>query len=119
MPIHNRIAAFHEDMTEWRRDLHQHPELALEKHRTSAMIQAKLKEFGVEEIITGMARTGVLGVIRGREPGGAIGLRADIDALPIHEATGLPHASATPGVNACVRPRRSYDHAARRRPLSG
>jgi amidohydrolase len=102
MPIHNRIAAFHEDMTAWRRDLHQHPELALEEHRTSAMIQAKLKEFGVEEIITGLARTGVVGVIRGWEPGGAIGLRADIDALPIHEATGLPHASATPGVmHAC------------------
>jgi amidohydrolase len=102
MPIHNRIAAFHDDMTAWRRDLHQHPELALEEHRTSAMIQAKLKEFGVEEIITGMARTGVVGVIRGREPGGAIGLRADIDALPIQEATGLPHASATSGVmHAC------------------
>jgi amidohydrolase len=102
MPIHNRIAAFHEDMTAWRRDLHKHPELALEERRTSTMIQAKLKEFGVEEIITGLARTGVVGVIRGREPGGAIGLRADIDALPIHEATGLPHASATPGVmHAC------------------
>jgi metal-dependent amidase/aminoacylase/carboxypeptidase family protein len=81
MPIHNRIAAFHEDMTAWRRDLHQYPELALEEHRTSATIQAKLKEFGVEEIVTGMARTGVVGVIRGRKPGGAIGLRADIDAF--------------------------------------
>jgi metal-dependent amidase/aminoacylase/carboxypeptidase family protein len=70
MPIHNRIAAFHEDMTAWRRDLHQHPELALEEHRTSAMIQAKLNEFGVDEIITGFAGTGVVGVIRGREPGG-------------------------------------------------
>jgi metal-dependent amidase/aminoacylase/carboxypeptidase family protein len=73
MPIHNRIAAFHEDMTEWRRDLHQHPELALEKHRTSAMIQAKLKEFGVEEIITGVARTASLASSAGGSRAGPSG----------------------------------------------
>ncbi len=102
MPIHNRIAAFHADMTAWRQDLHRHPELALEEHRTSAVIQAKLKEFGVDEVVAGIARTGVVGVIRGSEPGGAIGLRADIDALPIIEQTNLPYTSANPGVmHAC------------------
>ncbi|UDL96800.1 M20 family metallopeptidase [Lichenihabitans sp. PAMC28606] len=102
MPIHNRIADFHADMTAWRHDLHQHPELALEEHRTSAVIQAKLKEFGVDEVVAGIARTGVVGVIRGSQPGGAIGLRADIDALPIIEQTNLPYASTNPGVmHAC------------------
>ena len=102
MPIHNRIAAFHAEMTAWRQDLHQHPELALEEHRTSGVIQEKLKAFGVDEVVTGMARTGVVGVIRGSAPGGAIGLRADIDALPIVERTELPYASTNPGVmHAC------------------
>ena len=102
MPVHNSIASFHADMTAWRHDLHQHPELALAEHRTSGVIQARLRDFGVDEVITGLAGTGVVGVIRGREPGGAIGLRADIDALPITEATGLPYASTTPGVmHAC------------------
>jgi amidohydrolase len=107
MPIINRIAEFHAEMTEWRRDLHAHPELALEEVRTSAMVQEKLKEFGVDEIITGLARTGVVGVIRGhgpesREGGRAIGLRADMDALPIQEETGAPYASRNPGVmHAC------------------
>ncbi len=107
MPVLNRIAAFHADMTEWRHDLHAHPELALQETRTSGVVQAKLKEFGVDEVITGLARTGVVGVIRGRGarsgPGGpAIGLRADMDALPIEEATGLAYASKTPGLmHAC------------------
>ncbi len=102
MPITNRIAEFHDDMTAWRREIHAHPELALEEHRTSAFIQAKLAEFGVDEVVTGIAGTGVVGVIRGSQQGGAIGLRADIDALPITEATGLPYASQTPGVmHAC------------------
>ncbi len=102
MPITNRIADYHADMMAWRRDIHQHPELALEEHRTSGFIQNRLKEFGVDEVVTGFARTGVVGIIRGREPGGAIGLRADIDALPILEATGLPYASTIPGVmHAC------------------
>ena len=107
MPIINRIAEFHTEMTEWRRDLHQHPELALQEVRTSGVVQDKLRAFGVDEIITGMARTGVVGVIHGRGPnsgpgGRAIGLRADMDALPIHEETGAAHASQTPGVmHAC------------------
>ena len=104
MPIINRIADFHADLTEWRQDLHAHPELALQEHRTSAFVQEKLREFGVDEIITGMATTGVVGVIRGQSDtaGRAIGLRADMDALPILEETGLPYASLNPGVmHAC------------------
>ena len=102
MPVLNRIAAFHDDMTAWRRDLHQHPELALHETRTSAVVQEHLRSFGVDEVHAGLARTGVVGVIRGRGEGGAIGLRADMDALPILEETGAPHASLTPGVmHAC------------------
>jgi hippurate hydrolase len=105
MPVINRIAEFHAEMTAWRRDLHQHPELALEEHRTSALVQQKLRQFSVDEVVTGFARTGVVGVIHGTDLGAsgrAIGLRADMDALPIHEATGLPYTSATEGVmHAC------------------
>jgi amidohydrolase len=103
MPIINRIAEFHREMTEWRHDLHAHPELALQETRTSGVVQTKLKEFGVDEIITGMARTGVVGVIRGRGDGTrAIGLRADMDALPILEETGATYASQNQGVmHAC------------------
>jgi hippurate hydrolase len=103
MPIINRIAAFHADMTAWRHDLHAYPELALQETRTSAVVQQKLREFGVDEVITGLARTGVVGVIRGQGTSNrAIGLRADMDALPIHEETGVPHASRNEGVmHAC------------------
>jgi len=103
MPIINRIAEFHDDMTAWRRDIHAHPELGLQETRTSAVVQERLRQFGVDEIITGLARTGVVGVIRGRSASDrAIGLRADMDALPIHEETGLPYASENPGVmHAC------------------
>jgi amidohydrolase len=104
MPIINRIADFHEDMTAWRRDLHAHPELGFDLPRTSAVVADKLRAFGVDEVVTGIAQTGVVGVIRGRnsENGRAIGLRADMDALPIPEETGLPYASATPGLmHAC------------------
>ncbi len=103
MPVINRIAAFHDDMTAWRHDLHTHPELALKEHRTSAFVQDKLHEFGVDEVHPGIAGTGVVGVIRGTGAGDqAIGLRADMDALPIHEETGLAWASQTPGVmHAC------------------
>ncbi|HUZ63519.1 MAG TPA: amidohydrolase, partial [Acetobacteraceae bacterium] len=88
MPIINRIADFHEEMTAWRHDLHTHPELALQEQRTSRVVQDRLAEFGVDEIVTGLATTGVVGVIRGQGPnsaagGPAIGLRADMDALPI------------------------------------
>jgi amidohydrolase len=102
MPIINRIAEFHTDMTEWRRDLHAHPELSMQEFRTSAVVQEKLKSFGVDEIITGMAGTGVVGVIRAGTSDRAIGLRADMDALPIQEETGLDYASQNAGVmHAC------------------
>ena len=107
MPVINRIAEFHADMTAWRRDLHRHPELALQETRTSAAVQRHLRDFGVDEVHAGLAGTGVVGVIRGAHPAGegvahAIGLRADMDALPIHEETGAEWASQTPGVmHAC------------------
>ena len=102
MPIINSIAAFHPEMTAWRQDLHAHPELSMQESRTSAMVRAKLAEFGVDDIITGMATPGGVGVIRAGTASKAIGLRADMDALPIQEETGLPHASQTPGVmHAC------------------
>ncbi|WP_338662168.1 M20 aminoacylase family protein [Pararoseomonas sp. SCSIO 73927] len=102
MPVINRIAEFHDDMTAWRRDFHQHPELNFQEVRTSRIVAEKLREFGCDEVITGMATTGVVGVIRGRSEGGAIGLRADMDALPILEESGAPWASQTPGVmHAC------------------
>ncbi len=102
MPVINRIADFADEMRAWRHDLHQHPELALQETRTSAKVQEALRSFGVDEVHTGIAKTGVVGVIRGQGQGGAIGLRADIDALPILEETGLPYASQTPGLmHAC------------------
>ncbi len=104
MPVNNRIADFHAEMTAWRRDLHEHPELAFEEVRTSAIVAEKLREFGCDEVITGIAKTGLVGVIRGNNAasGRAIGLRADMDALPILEDTGLPYASKTAGkMHAC------------------
>ncbi|QDZ01019.1 amidohydrolase [Nitratireductor mangrovi] len=104
MPIINRIAEFHDDVTAWRRDIHAHPELQFDVHRTAAMVAEKLKEFGVDEVVTGIGRTGVVGVIKGRKNGSGktIGLRADMDALPIHEAVDRPHKSKTDGVmHAC------------------
>lgn len=104
MPIINRIAEFHPDMTAWRRDFHMHPELGFEEHRTAGIVADKLREFGCDEVVTGIAKTGVVGVIHGAKgrTGRAIGLRADMDALPILEATGLPHASTAPGrMHAC------------------
>jgi hippurate hydrolase len=102
MAVINRIAEFHDDMTAWRRDLHAHPEIGLLETRTSAAVQDWLKSFGVDEIITGMAGTGVVGVIRAGSGARAIGLRADMDALPIQEETGVPYASKNPGVmHAC------------------
>ena len=102
MPIINSIAALHPAMTAWRRDLHAHPELSMQEARTSGVVRAKLEEFGVDEVVTGMATHGVVGVIRAGSSERAIGLRADMDALPIHEETGLAHASQSPGVmHAC------------------
>jgi amidohydrolase len=102
MAIINRIGEFHQDMTVWRRDFHAHPELGFEEHRTSAIVADKLKAFGVDEIHSGIAKTGVVGVVRAGSGSGAIGLRADMDALPIDEASGAPHASRTAGkMHAC------------------
>jgi len=104
MPVNNRIADFHAEMTAWRRDFHEHPELAFEEHRTSEIVADKLRAFGCDEVITGIAKTGVVGVIRGNNAasGRAIGLRADMDALPIVEETGLAYASKNAGkMHAC------------------
>ncbi len=104
MPIVNRFADFHADIVAWRHDLHAHPELLYEVHRTAASVAEHLRAFGVDEVTTGIGRTGVVGVIRGRktESGKVIGLRADMDALPIAEKTGKPYASTVPGkMHAC------------------
>src|SRR5690606_7674127 len=103
MPIINRIAEFHDDMTKWRRDLHAHPETAFEERRTSAFVAAKLKEFGLDAVHEGLAGTGVVGTLKGRRPGSrAIGLRADMDALPIEEKNDFGHRSTQPGkMHAC------------------
>ena len=102
MAVINRIAGFAEDMTAWRRHLHAHPELAFDCVKTAAYVVDRLTEFGVDAIHTGIARTGVVALIHGREPGPVIGLRADMDALPIPEETGAEYASTVPGVmHAC------------------
>jgi hippurate hydrolase len=103
MPIINRIAEFHRDMTEWRHDLHAHPEMAFEERRTSAFVAAKLREFGLDAVDEGLAGTGVVGTLRGRRPGSrAIGLRADMDALPIEEKNDFAHCSTHDGtMHAC------------------
>ncbi|MCB1355143.1 MAG: amidohydrolase [Maritimibacter sp.] len=103
MPIRNRLAEMQPEIAAWRHDLHENPELLYETHRTSAFVAEKLRDFGCDEVVEGIGRTGVVGLIHGRNgPGRTVGLRADMDALPIEEATGLPHASKTPGVmHAC------------------
>ena len=104
MPIKNRYAELHSEITDWRRDFHSHPEILFEVHRTAARVAELLRGFGCDEVVEGIGRTGVVGVIRGRSTKSSkvIGLRADMDALPIHEATGLDYASQTPGaMHAC------------------
>ena len=104
MPVKNRFAELLDDITAWRRDMHENPELLFDTFRTSALVEDKLKAFGCDEVVSGLGRTGVVGVIRGRSDtsGKVIGLRADMDALPIEEATGLEYASKTPGqMHAC------------------
>ena len=102
MPVVNSIAAGAADLTEWRRWLHRHPEIGFELHDTSAFVAARLTEIGVDELHTGIARTGIVALIRGRGEGPTIGLRADMDALPIAERTGAEHASTNPGaMHAC------------------
>ena len=104
MPIVNRVADLHDEITAWRRDLHAHPELLYDVQRTAASVVDKLTSFGCDEVVAGIGRTGVVGVIHGRKagPAKAIGLRADMDALPIDEANDLPYKSKVPGkMHAC------------------
>ena len=104
MAVINRIADQQADIAEWRHDLHAHPELLYDVTRTAGTVAEKLREFGCDEVVSGIGRTGVVGVIRGRKGTGgkAIGLRADMDALPIEEATNLPYRSTVPGkMHAC------------------
>ena len=104
MPVKNRFAEMLPEITAWRRDLHEHPEILFETHRTSGIVAEKLQAFGCDEVVTGIGRTGVVGVIKGKSnsSGKVIGLRADMDALPIHEQTGLEYASKTDGaMHAC------------------
>lgn len=103
MPVINRIAEFSDEIKAWRHDLHRHPELMYDVHRTAGFVAEKLKAFGCDEIVTGLGRTGVVGVIKGKRASDrVIGLRADMDALPIHEETGAPHASTITGkMHAC------------------
>ena len=103
MPVINRVAEFHADITAWRRQLHANPELLYDVHETAAFVAEKLKSFGVDEVVTGLGRTGVVGVIKGKGASDkVVGLRADMDALPITERTGQPYASANTGkMHAC------------------
>ena len=104
MPVKNRFAELQKEIAEWRHDIHQHPEILFETHRTSALVKDKLKEFGCDEVIAGIGKTGVVGVINGQtnQSGKVIGLRADMDALPINEETGLDYSSKIPGaMHAC------------------
>lgn len=103
MPILNRAAELQDEVTEWRRHIHARPELLFAVENTAAFVAEKLKEFGVDEIVTGIGRTGVVGLIKGQGEGGrTIGLRADMDALPLTEISGKPWASTTPGkMHAC------------------
>lgn len=104
MPIKNRFAELLPEITAWRRDIHENPEILFETHRTSALVADKLKAFGCDDVVTGIGRTGVVGVIHGKmdSAGKVIGLRADMDALPIHEQTGLPYKSKVDGaMHAC------------------
>ncbi|MDA5557930.1 M20 aminoacylase family protein [Shimia sp. MMG029] len=104
MPVKNRFAELHTEITEWRRDIHAHPEVLYETHRTAALVADKLRAFGCDEVVTGIGRTGVVGIIKGKSnaSGKVIGLRADMDALPMQEQTGLDYASENDGaMHAC------------------
>ncbi len=104
MPVKNRFAELQPEIAAWRRDLHKHPELQFDTHRTSGLVAEKLRAFGCDEVVTGIGRTGVVGVIKGKSDtsGRVVGLRADMDALPILEETGAPYASDTEGkMHAC------------------
>jgi hippurate hydrolase len=104
MPIINRFAELHDEIAHWRRDYHRHPELLYDVHRTAADVAAKLRGFGCDEVVEGIGRTGVVGVLKGEggAAGPVVGLRADMDALPIAEESGKPWLSTVPGkMHAC------------------
>jgi len=102
MPPVNRISDYAEDMKAWRRWMHQHPELQFDCHETAAFVVDRLKEFGITEIHEGIAQSGLVAIIEGQGDGPTIGLRADMDALPLQETTGLDYASVIPGkMHAC------------------
>ena len=102
MPVINRIADFTTDMTAWRRHLHQIPEVMFDCHRTAAFVAERLRDFGITEIHEGIATTGIVAIIEGQGEGPTIGLRADMDALPMQEETGLEYASTIDGMmHAC------------------
>src|ERR1700733_12802656 len=102
MPILNRAAELQDEVTEWRRHIHAHPGLLYAVEETAAFVADKLKAFGVDEIVTGIGRAGGVGITRGRPEGRTMGLRADMDALPMTEISGKPWASKTAGkMHAC------------------
>jgi hippurate hydrolase len=104
MPIASRIAEMKAEVAAWRRDIHQHPEIQFDVQRTAGSVAEKLKAFGCDEVVTGIGKTGVVGVIHGKGAGPrkVIGLRADMDALPMDEQTNLPYRSKNPGkMHAC------------------
>ena len=102
MPVINRIASYAPDMAAWRQYLHQNPELGFECHETAAFVEQQLRSFGITEIHTGIAKTGIVALIEGQGAGPTIGLRADMDALPILEETNAPYASKIAGkMHAC------------------
>ncbi len=104
MPVKNRIAEMQPEIAAWRRDFHENPELLFDTYRTAGIVAEKLRAFGCDEVVEGIGRTGVVGIIKGNSDskGRVVGLRADMDALPILEASGVPHASKTPGkMHAC------------------
>jgi amidohydrolase len=104
MPIASHIAEMKAEIAAWRRDIHQHPEILFDVHRTAGSVAEKLKAFGCDEVVTGIGKTGVVGVIHGKGTGPrkVIGLRADMDALPMDEQTNLPYRSKNPGkMHAC------------------
>ena len=99
MPVINRIAGYAEEMKEWRRWLHRNPELGFELPKTAAYVADRLREIGVDELHGGIAETGMVAIVEGQGEGPTIGLRADMDALPIEEATGAEHASGRTGID--------------------
>lgn len=116
--VRERAASIENKLIAWRRDIHQHPELGDQENRTSRLVAEHLRSLGME-VRTGIARTGVVGVLKGSKPGRTVALRADMDALPVKEPDGLPFASKAKGLHwgeghrcrARLRPRCTYRHA--------